>query len=166
MQSFLAELRLWAERVELDAGLKELPDSTNIARAFLDRFGPEITHAIDQIWSDFEGLASGVAPEFQGFLRTYVRRCLHPLILSSPFASRTFTKPLGYAGDFEMVNMILRDPYEGPSLFAKIINFWLLGQDPAEAHRNRVKLLQQALLHEVLRVATTKERAKVFNLGC
>ena len=35
---------------------------------------------------------------------------------------RAYTKPLGYAGDYEVVNMMLRDPFEGDSLFAKVIN--------------------------------------------
>ena len=30
-----------------------------------------------------------------------------------PFAYRAYTKPLGYAGDYEVVNMMMRDPYEG-----------------------------------------------------
>lgn len=34
-------------------------------------------------------------------------------MLCSPFAYRAYHKPLGYAGDYEMVNMIARDPYEG-----------------------------------------------------
>ena len=55
------------------------------------------------------------------------------LLLSSPFLYRAYQKPLGYAGDYEMVNMIARDPYEGGSLFAKVVNLWFLSQWPARA---------------------------------
>jgi extracellular factor (EF) 3-hydroxypalmitic acid methyl ester biosynthesis protein len=65
-----------------------------------------------------------------------------------------------------MVNMILRDPYEGSSLFAKIINLYILSQAPAEAHRNRVKYLSERLREETLRMVRNGKIAKVLNLGC
>lgn len=79
---------------------------------------------------------------------------------------RIFQKPLGYAGDYEMVNMILRDPCEGSSLFAKILNVYILSQAPAEAHRNRVKYLTQRLTEETRRIARTGKMARILNLGC
>src|SRR5262249_34375072 len=84
----------------------------------------------------------------------------------SPFIYRTFQKPLGYAGDYEMVNMILRDPHEGGSLFAKILNLYILSQAPAEAHRNRVKYLNQCLREETLKAVSANGTCRVFNLGC
>ena len=48
--------------------------------------------------------------DLHGPHEAYLRRHLHPLLLCSPFAYRTYQKPLGYAGDYEMVNMIVRDP--------------------------------------------------------
>ena len=58
--------------------------------------------------------------------------------MASPFMHRIFAKPLGYAGDYEMVNMILRDPCEGSSLFAKLLNVFILSQVPAVADRKSV----------------------------
>jgi extracellular factor (EF) 3-hydroxypalmitic acid methyl ester biosynthesis protein len=98
--------------------------------------------------------------------RIHLRRQLHPLLLTSPFAYRTYTKPLGYAGDYEVVDMMLRPPYEGETLFAKLINVWLVGQAPAEAHRNRVTYLVRKLVEETVRVSALGRRAQVFNLGC
>ena len=98
--------------------------------------------------------------------RAYARRQLHPLILCSPFMYRTFHKPLGYAGDYEMVNMILRDPIEGASLFAKVLNTHFVGVAPAEAHRNRVKYLNRALREETKRRARQGLITQIFNLGC
>ncbi len=85
--------------------------------------------------------------------------------MCSPFAYRTYHKPLGYAGDYEMVNMIARDPYEGGSLFAKAVNLWFLSQWPARAHRNRITLLKVLLVTK----ACGRSRGRplrVLNLGC
>jgi extracellular factor (EF) 3-hydroxypalmitic acid methyl ester biosynthesis protein len=101
------------------------------------------------------------------FHRTYAKRQLHPQLLCAPFAYRTYQKPLGYAGDYEMVNMILRDPLEGSSLFSKIINSWFLSQRPAQAHRNRIAYLTKIIVKETHRVACYGgQPARIFNLGC
>jgi extracellular factor (EF) 3-hydroxypalmitic acid methyl ester biosynthesis protein len=95
------------------------------------------------------------------------RRQLHPLLLSSPFVYRTFMKPLGYAGDYEMVNMMFRDECEGGSLFAKLINSYALQLPPIVAHRNRISYLCDKLTDESLRMSRAGGRPlRVFNLGC
>jgi extracellular factor (EF) 3-hydroxypalmitic acid methyl ester biosynthesis protein len=64
------------------------------------------------------------------------------------------------------VSMILRDPHEGSSLFAKLLNTWFLTQSPAEAHRNRVKYLTAKLREEGMRAKRENRRMRVLNLGC
>ena len=91
---------------------------------------------------------------------------IHPLVMCSPFVYRTYHKPLGYAGDYEMVNMILRDPHEGATMFAKLVNVVFLRNPPAEAHRNRIKHMHGILVEETRRVSATGRRARVLNLGC
>jgi extracellular factor (EF) 3-hydroxypalmitic acid methyl ester biosynthesis protein len=65
-----------------------------------------------------------------------------------------------------MVNMIARDPYEGSSLFAKVVNHWFLKQAPAEAHRNRVQYLKDRLVEEIRRANGRRQPARIINLGC
>src|SRR6185436_4876956 len=96
----------------------------------------------------------------------YIKRLIHPLVLSSPFAFRSVQKPLGYAGDYQMVNMILGDPHQGGSLFGKVLNRWFIKQPPAEAHRNRIKYLTQKLVEETARVSAQGKAARIFNLDC
>jgi len=96
----------------------------------------------------FEEVALQVDENSMSVHKSYVRRQLHPIVLCSPFLFRTYTKPLGYAGDYEMVNMMLRDPYEGSSAFAKILNYALLNTEPVVAHRNRIDFLVDMLRGE------------------
>jgi extracellular factor (EF) 3-hydroxypalmitic acid methyl ester biosynthesis protein len=79
---------------------------------------------------------------------------------------RTLTKPLGYAGDYEMVNMMVRDPLQGPNLFAKAVNLYALNLPPILAHRNRLDILRSRLCEETLRIAPEKRRLEVLNVGC
>jgi extracellular factor (EF) 3-hydroxypalmitic acid methyl ester biosynthesis protein len=113
----------------------------------------------------FEDVSLEVGEAEVAVHKAYVRRELHPIVLCSPFLYRTYTKPLGYAGDYEMVNMMLRDPYEGSSAFAKLLNFTLLNTEPVVAHRNRIDFLIEKLRSECVRRAA-KGKTRIFNLAC
>ncbi len=65
-----------------------------------------------------------------------------------------------------MVNMIVRDPCEGDSLFAKIINLWFLAQAPAEAHRNRIEYLTSSITAVTLQAMAAGRKARILSLGC
>jgi extracellular factor (EF) 3-hydroxypalmitic acid methyl ester biosynthesis protein len=64
-----------------------------------------------------------------------------------------------------MVNMMLRNPYEGSSAFAKLLNFALLHTEPVVAHRNRIDYLINVLMGETRR-RLGRSKTRVFNLAC
>ena len=156
MHTFLADLRLWLDQIEL--GIRSCPagDRIRMEHAIADELGHETSAALTELFEKFEQVLARMEeqrPDQRAAHGAFAKRLLHPLLLCSPFLYRTFRKPLGYAGDYEMVNMICRDPLEGSTLFAKIINLWFLNQPPAEAHRNRVLWLEDRLVEETARVA-------------
>ncbi len=166
LQTLLAGLRGWLEQVEL--GIRSVPagDRLQMEREVIQAVEQPIIPVVSSLFTRFEGIAAAIPPELQPVHRTHVKRQIHPLVLCAPFAYRTFQKPLGYAGDYEMVNMIVRDPLEGSSLFAKTVNLWFLNQAPAQGHRNRIQYLTERLAAETRRVAKRGRVARVFNLGC
>jgi extracellular factor (EF) 3-hydroxypalmitic acid methyl ester biosynthesis protein len=166
MQNYFIDLRRWLEQVELGIRTSPSRDSLQLERDVLEELVPSVLPSIDSLFARFEEVADRVLPELLPFHRTYAKRQLHPLLLCAPFAYRTYHKPLGYAGDYEMVNMILRDPLEGSSLFAKSVNLWFLSQAPAAAHRNRVKHLTQWLIDETRKHQKRGQPMRIFDLGC
>lgn len=164
MQSFLLDLRLWLEQVELEIGASTMNDRLQLERKAIHDLALRVIQIINSFFDKFEGIANNLDEDSRPIHQAYMKRQLHSLVLCSPFAYRTFQKPLGYAGDYEMVNMMMR-PTEGNSLFAKIVNQWFLQQPPAEAHRNRVIHIEQRLVEETLRVSEERPM-QVFNLGC
>jgi len=166
MQTFLTDLRHWLEQVEL--GIRSSPESERAEREreVLVDLGEAITPAITSLFERFEALPDRIETDLAPAHRAFARRQLHPLVLCSPFVFRTYHKPLGYAGDYEMVNMIARDPLEGGSLFAKAVNLWFLKQAPAEAHRNRIQYLVEQLENETSRALAKGRPARIINLGC
>jgi extracellular factor (EF) 3-hydroxypalmitic acid methyl ester biosynthesis protein len=166
LQTMLMDLRRWLEQVELGIRAEPRSDLSGVERSVIGELEDPILPTVASWFSKFDEISDQVDDEYRPVHRAFARRLLHPLVLCSPFVYRTFHKPLGYAGDYEMVNMILRDPYEGASLFAKIVNVCFLKNPPAEAHRNRIKYLTQRLSEETRRVHGLNRRARIFNLGC
>ncbi|HEX3797675.1 MAG TPA: SAM-dependent methyltransferase [Verrucomicrobiae bacterium] len=166
MQSFFMDLRLWLNQVELVVRAAPEAEQAETEERVTRELVAPILPCIDVLFEKFETIALSLDENIREAHRSYMRRQLHPLVLCAPFAHRTFEKPLGYAGDYEMVNMIVRDLYEGKSLFAKVLNTWFLRQMPAEAHRNRIKYLRDRLIQETARAARGGRPAKILNLGC
>jgi extracellular factor (EF) 3-hydroxypalmitic acid methyl ester biosynthesis protein len=166
MHTFLSDLRLWLEQVEL--GIRALPDGDRgeVERRLAEQISQSVFPCLDGLFEQFEGVASRIQEDALPGHEAYIKRLIHPLVLSSPFAFRSVQKPLGYAGDYEMVNMILGDPHQGGSLFGKVLNRWFIKQPPAEAHRNRIKYLAQKLVEETARVSAQNRVARVYSIGC
>ncbi len=166
LQSLLGGFRGWLEQVEL--GIRSAPADKRsaIEGQVISDLQPAILPQVHSLFKRFEAIAVSVPEQFQPLHQFYLRRQLHPLLLCAPFVYRTYQKPLGYAGDYEMVNMILRSPYEGSSLFAKLVNTYFLSQAPAEAHRNRIKYLTEQIVTETKRMARLGRPARIFDLGC
>ena len=74
------------------------------------------------------------------------------LIDLSPVAARCFHKPLGYAGDFEMMNMVYRNESLGETLFGRSLSRVLLDSDAGQAVRHRVRYLAAKIKAAAARV--------------
>lgn len=164
MQGLLVGLQRWMGQVDLGIRATTSVDWNEVERETLDSLAPQLLEQIHPVMHAFEAAARGIQPEDQAHHKFFFRRQIHPLVLCSPFAHRTFYKPLGYAGDYEMVNMMLNDPYMGASLFAKSVNFAFLETPPVKAHRNRINYLTEQLTDAAEKAEG--KRIRILNLGC
>jgi extracellular factor (EF) 3-hydroxypalmitic acid methyl ester biosynthesis protein len=166
LQTFLYDLRLWLGQIELRIHSTSDADGLLLEKKIGLEIGKSASVALTKMFEKFEDICRCADPDILGAYSAFAKRMLHPLLLCSPFMHRIYNKPLGYPGDYEMVNMILRDPYEGDSLFAKLLNVFILSQVPAEAHRNRIIHLVQKLVEETNRVTQCGGICRIYNLGC
>ncbi|WP_326538013.1 class I SAM-dependent methyltransferase [Pseudorhodoferax sp.] len=164
MRSFLADVSRWVDQADMAATLPKSPDGRLRDDVFYEIAAPLIRRVrgcIDRL----EDVARSVPEELRAGHRTYAQTAIHPLILRAPFVYRAFAKPLGYAGDYEMVNQMLGDPREGASTYFQIINAFFLEAAVATAHRNRIDILVDTLS------ALPGEQdhggpVRVLNVGC
>ncbi|KQX02115.1 SAM-dependent methyltransferase [Massilia sp. Root418] len=163
-RAYLAEVARWVEQVDLSSAL---PREQGRLRA--DVFAELAEPLVLRTKRCFNGInaeAARVEDELAASHRAFAQAALHPLILRAPFVFRTYTKPLGYAGDYHMVNQILDDPRQGPSTYFQIVNAAFLQTAVAVAHRNRIDILT-AFLKRMADAARALGRPfRVLNVGC
>lgn len=166
MQTMLNDLRRWMEQVELGVRSQPSANRNELEREIIRELQNPILPSLIPLFERFEETCGAVPEDLRPAHGTYVKRQLHPVVLCAPFFYRTFRKPLGYAGDYEMVNMMLRDPLEGGSMFAKMLNLFFLNTPPVVAHRNRITYLVDRLKEDIQRVQAEGRPCRIFNLGC
>ena len=169
IRNFLSELSHWLEEAEIEAGNNnDDKSSQEMVMAFYEEVKPPITHRLTDFFSQFEETAGSINQDNVMRHKAYARRALHPLILCSPFAHRAYMKPLGFAGDYEMVNMMLEQSiYSPPSMYARIIDSYHINASAPTAHRARISMIQDRLVREAERVILEEERMfTVLNVGC
>jgi extracellular factor (EF) 3-hydroxypalmitic acid methyl ester biosynthesis protein len=164
VQSYLTGVRHWLE--EFEFGLKEQADKSARESEILQAVAPKIIGAFNGQHERFEEIIYALPPETRGAHQDFVRLHWHKLFLCAPFAHRTYYKPNGYAGDYEMMNMIHRNQPEGRSLYEKLIHLLLVSQWPAKSVRNRIAHLGENILNETARAARAGKTARILNVGC
>lgn len=164
VQSYLTGVRHWLEQLEF--GLGTAGDRQERERVLLETVAPRIIAVFNGRHERFEEIIYGLPPEAREAHQEFVRQHWHRLFLGSPFGHRTYHKPIGYAGDYEMMNMIYRNQPEGHTLFEKLIHLLLVSQWPARSVRNRAAHLREHLVAETARAARVGKVARILNVGC
>ncbi len=169
LRNFLSELSRWLDEAEAGAfspGPRVANES--LREEFVNDVREPIEPKFGELFMQFEAAASEVPEEDLMVHKAYIQRELHPLVLCSPFVHRSYTKPLGYAGDYEMVNMMLRESDSRVrGIYANIVDEFHIKAAAPKAHRNRVLMLEERLNAEAERVVEEEERMfTVLNIGC
>ena len=164
LRSYLSELNQWLQRVEAE-------NDEAIAEIFAtyDRLMDYASPLLEQLGAlneSFERVAQDVEADEFPVHKLFAQKELHPLLMASPYPYRTFTKPLGYAGDYEMMNMTHREVPEGPSAYAKLVNAAYVRLPIAHCVKNRVRSLQEYLDAGVASAIKEDRAFRAISIGC
>jgi extracellular factor (EF) 3-hydroxypalmitic acid methyl ester biosynthesis protein len=165
--NFLGELSRWLQEAETGVLGNLEEDKTSLEKEFYEEISETVGPKVYALYEKFECEAAKIPPEEIMQHKAFAQRILHPLTLCSPFVHRTFSKPLGYAGDYEMVNMMLRESKTtGKSIYAQVVDDYHLKAAPVIAHCNRIDMLEERLKNEAIRVTNEGRIFTVLNIGC
>lgn len=164
-RAFLSDTARWIDQADMVDSLPRQTDGRLTDDVFAAMAEPLMVKG-KQFLIRLEDEASRLPAEDSLMHRAYAQTALHPLVLRAPFVYRTFAKPLGYAGDYEMVNQILGDPRQGGSTYIQLVNAMFLRAAVAVAHRNRIDILVDFLKRAVATAAQQNRPVRLLNVGC
>ncbi|MBI2191282.1 MAG: cyclic nucleotide-binding domain-containing protein [Planctomycetes bacterium] len=98
-------------------------------------------------------------------LGAYVFRETFPFFMRSAFIDRAYTKPRGYAGDYETIEKIYANQPAGDGRLGPSIDRWALGLPFAQSIRNRREYLRGAI-DAALAGWPHRRPMPVASLGC
>lgn len=165
LRTFMADLRYWLDQVDVAAaGPGE--ESSPIGDEQFEELKFAVMPKLGKLSMGLEESSRQLTAEEIDNHKQFAQRDLLPLTMPSPFFHRVFTKPLGYVGDYGMVNMMYQNQRGGRTTYAQIVDYWLLQLGPAEAHRNRIVMLEQTLTELVEAARQKSKPLRILNIGC
>ena len=165
IRAYLTEVSRWTDHADLSSALPRAADGRVTPEVFHELATP-VMQAAAGYFARLEAETRDVPEDDLATYRSFAQASLHPLLLRAPFVYRTFAKPLGYAGDYEMVNQILSDPQQGGTTYFQMVNALFLQSAVAQAHRNRIDILVDHLRQAVSKADTLGRPVRVLNIGC
>ncbi|AFY71988.1 hypothetical protein Pse7367_3762 (plasmid) [Thalassoporum mexicanum PCC 7367] len=94
-------------------------------------------------------------------LKQYTERFVTPHFLDAPVWARSYYKPLGYPGDFQVMKYVYDRGQEGETLYAQLMHF--LGVEMGAFVRNRMQFTRD-LIQTLL--AEKDAPIRITNVGC
>ncbi|MDZ4660636.1 MAG: methyltransferase domain-containing protein [Pseudomonadota bacterium] len=163
-KDYLESLKQKITDLETSANKSSAMDYRNyemtICQFFSNYFTKFFVPVYDRLFQQLQGCDEIQKSASFKFFRENMRK----LIYEAPFANRVYSKPLGYAGDYEMMNLIYRSEVIGESLFAKCLHYYLVNEPSAVAVKNRADYLQDKIVN-IIKTNSTKD-LKILSVAC
>lgn len=99
--------------------------------------------------------------------KRFTEATVTPLLLGCPLINRTWHKPLGYAGDYRVMEYYYRDDFEGDTAFDQLMHKLFVQNPMAQGVVTRARFMVDLLDSEHAEVAGSGTHDfSVANLGC
>jgi extracellular factor (EF) 3-hydroxypalmitic acid methyl ester biosynthesis protein len=164
VRGYLEVTRDFLEQEEKSLAGEDQLTREQTLQQYLDEALPRFLQDMFEIRNRLNELVGGLTDTEHQAHRAYFRLHLLPLIFESPLLRRSFEKPLGYAGDYEIMNMLYRDHAEGTTLFGKALNVYAASEGAARANINRLEYLGGKIRESI--AAAGGRRVRVASVGC
>lgn len=172
-QALVSELRLLLEdaEVQLNALERTLPwhvvqGGPSLARtALISRIHTELAGDIVRYTEEIDAALREIPEASATAAQEYSLRNVQAFLLQSPWMHRARYKPLGYPGDFEVMNFVYERNFEGPTLFAKALSYAFLQTKAALAVKFRKDLMKRELRALIERHAGSTRPVRILSIA-
>ena len=125
---------------------------------------PLVTEFLDASYASLTELDISLSPQDRQACLAYHRALLQPYFLQSQFVRRALDKPLGYAGDFGVNEMLFDNHVNGISPLSMLLSHYALNNGPARAHRARLPWAHNHLWQRVN--STAEQPFRILSFAC
>ncbi len=150
-------IKHWLEELEQDINCIQksaLEENKSYNRQFeetvIQMVSKFISESLSPVYDELAGYLETVPAEIAAQSFGFFRSLVSGIIYRAPFAYRAYRKPLGYAGDYEMMNIIYDRDTSGDSLFIKCLQRYFVDEPAAKALRNRRNFIQKSIIEHLL----------------
>ena len=164
--SMLEEAKQGLDRIEISLQTQSEEERAEALRAMLPILFDKLAPAMNEVFERFERASDSIPKELDAEYHSLVRQHMHPYMMCSPFIHHIYSKPLGYAGDYGALQKLLGDPFDGHTLFAKVLNAWLVLNPAGEAYRTRLQKIQADLAEQAEACHQKGTKFRVLSIGC
>lgn len=133
-------------------------------QALSDQLGKSFCADVIEISAEIDAQTRRASPGELQALREFSLRQVHPLLMQSPVMHRARHKPLGYPGDYELMNGLYTNHFSGTTLFARAVNLAFASMPPAEAIRTRKDLIKREI-SKAIEVAKPGRPVRVLSIA-
>ncbi len=119
-----------------------------------------------KLWRDGNELVRPLSsePELMTAAKEFTEYVLTPELVGGPIWNRSYYKPLGYPGDFEVMNYVYEWRNRGEGVYEKLLH--RIGLDVAECIATRMVMIQQIIADTVMNLPASDAPARILSLGC
>jgi extracellular factor (EF) 3-hydroxypalmitic acid methyl ester biosynthesis protein len=137
-----------AERAEEHDPMRRALEESQLFEALHARWGSQFFAAIEELHT----MSANLDERASELGRAYASSMIMPLLMACPLQRRAYEKPLGYAGDYRMMELCFAPSLAGDSLFGRFLHS--VGQSYTLV---RAVVAREAVMREAARAALKSE---------
>jgi extracellular factor (EF) 3-hydroxypalmitic acid methyl ester biosynthesis protein len=155
-------------RQTLDKHESRLAEMGEIGRRTIHELPAGAIESIRPTWLEICEQAARAAPSCRGDVserraaKTFTETMLTSAFMDCPMHSRSYHKPLGYAGDYQIMLQIYANAFDGGSVFSRVFHKLGCEEPLAAGVRSRKDLLRDSYLAEYARFCQAHSPGSVF----
>ncbi|MEL7028167.1 MAG: hypothetical protein AAGL49_02915, partial [Pseudomonadota bacterium] len=132
---------------------------------FLEACETAIRPAWRSLWRDANRLVRPLEDDkpIEAAARRFTELVLTPEFARGPIWGRSYEKPLGYPGDFEIMKYVYDWRREGTTRYEKLLH--MIGLDVAECIGTRMLVVKETI-EEIVASRAGREPVRIASLGC
>lgn len=144
------------------------PFEKSLSPAAVDQIVEDLTTMAAPRWTALLQRGHDAVVPFQrdatarSILKSYTEKTISPEFLNGPGWARSFDKPLGYPGDYRIMNYVYDNEIDGGGIYEKFVH--KLSLDGAQAVMSRLGLFVEMAAHHINETVES-ENAKILSIG-